>query len=52
MKTQMGGIIVFIQPILNLNAHVLFFSVDEQNKSLYCIDDEDQILKYDLKGFL
>lgn len=38
--------------ILNLNAHVLFFSVDEQNKSLYCIDDEDQILKYDLKGFL
>lgn len=36
----------------DLNAHILFFSVNEKLKTLYCIDTEDQILKYDLQDFM
>lgn len=34
---------------INLNTNVLYFSVNEKDKKLYCIDAEDHILIYDLK---
>lgn len=34
---------------LYLNANVLYFSINEKNKTLYGIDEDDHILAYDLK---
>lgn len=37
---------------INLNANISYFSINEKNKMLYGIDDEDHILAYDLKEVL